>query len=178
MSHLGDLIRSKREAAGLRPVDVARATGFRNLNKQIRVLTNIESGRDRIPRDVYVERFSRILGIDQAEIVQASSLDYAELARPYKKPHLTVRAVPGFYLQQELPAGCSFEQACEIARSIVQERHMEVALVISRVKAFYFKRDGRLLEGQAAPAMRVGSYGKDYLRLAAQAARVPKEPGA
>ena len=178
MSHLGDLFRSKRVAAGLTLADIARATGLKNLDKQIRVLGHIENGRDKLPKYVFIERFAKLLQIDQAEIVQAMSDDYAELARPYERPFLMVRLVPGFYQKRELPEGCSLEEAHELAREMVDQKPFEVALVLSRVRSIFFKRNGQVIPANWSPAMRVGSHGKDGLRLAAQAARVPQEPRA
>ncbi len=176
MTQVGDLFRNKRLHAGMSIKDVAVATGLKNINKQMRVLQNIESGREHLPRDVFLERFGRVLQIDRAEIIQAMAQDYAELDRPLAKPYLTIRAVPGFYLHRELPDGCSFEEACEIARDIVRKKRMQVALVLSRVRSIFFLKSGEAVEGNFAPAMRVGSYGKDALRLAKRAAGVPREP--
>lgn len=175
MTQVGDLFRSKRLQAGMSIKDVAVATGLKNINKQMRVLQNIESGREHLPRDVFLDRFGRMLKIDRAEVIQAMALDYAELDKPLAKPYLTIRAVPGFYLRQELPDGCTFEEACQIARGVVREKNMQVALVLSRVRSIFFLKSGKAVEGNFAPAMRVGNYGKDALRLAKRAAKVPRE---
>src|SRR5438477_10589495 len=110
MSALGDLIREARERAGLSIKETALLTGLKNEAKQIRILERLEEGKDRFPKAVYIERFATILRMDLAEVVQAMSLDYAAFEKwcdTAIKPYLLLRAVPGFYLRQDMPEGCS-----------------------------------------------------------------------
>ena len=177
MSHIGDLFRCARKKAGLSLKDCACAAGFKNLAKQMRVLAAIEDGKSPFPKDAYLERFARILGIHDADIVQAMSLDYVAYESWCNTPiklHLRVRLVATVYAYQSLPDGCTREQAEEIARQISQERKMIVWLVYARGHSKIFKPDGTVAKS-CPPMMQIGRFGRRAMAMAKRAASVPAE---
>jgi len=179
MSYVGDLLVEARKKAGMSHADVAIATGFKNVTKQIRVLERIESGSDRFPRDEYLERFSRVLGIDIADVIQAMSMEYADYERWCDTPcrlHLRIRWIPGFYGYQSLPDGCTMEEAEAEALKIVHKNKMIVWVVYANARAKIFKPDGTVCEG-GPPMMRIGGHGRQLMALAERMAKVPIEKG-
>ncbi len=177
MTFIGDLFRSARKKTGLSRKHCAQATGFNNLAKQIRVLAAIEDGATPFPKDVYLERFGRILGIDDADIIQAMSLDYADYEAWCNTPvklHLRLRVVPSVYLHQSLPDGCTMEEAEEIAHRISQERRVMVWLVYARGRALIFKPDGTVAES-SPPMMAIGRLGRQAMAMVKRASNVPTE---
>ena len=177
MSYIGDLFRSVRKQAGLSRKHCAQATGFNNLAKQIRVLAAIEDGKSPFPKDTYLTRFGRILGIDNADIVQALSLDYADYeawCNTPVKPHLRLRVVPTVYLHHSLPDGCTMEEAEEIAHRISQERRVMVWLVYARGRALIFKPDGTVAKS-CPPIMAIGRFGRQAMAMAKRATGIPTE---
>src|SRR5438105_3316417 len=92
-------IKPSKSARGPRP-----ARGGREL-----IIRRLEEGSDLFPKALYLERFTPILRIEMADVVQAMSLDYDEYEKwcdTPVQPYLVLRAVPGFYLNQSLPEGC------------------------------------------------------------------------
>ncbi len=177
MTFIGDLFRSARQKAGLSRKDCAQATGFNNLAKQMRVLAAIENGRSWFPKDVLLERFAKILGIDDADIVLAMSLDFADYEAWGNTPvrlHLRLRMVPTVYVFQSLPDGCTMEEAEEIAYRISRERKLIVWLVYARGHAKIFKPDGSVAKS-CPPMMQIGRFGRQALATAKRAASVPME---
>jgi len=177
MTFIGDLFRSARQKAGLSRKDCAQATGYKSLDKQMRVLAAIEDGRSPFPKDAFLERFAKILGIDDADLVLALSLDFADYEAWCNTPvklHLRLRMVPTVYMHQSLPDGCTMTEAEEIARQISQERKMIVWLVYARGHAMIFRPDGSVAKS-CPPMMQVGRFGRQAMATARQAASVPTE---
>lgn len=177
MSYLGELLKNSRVTQGLSVVEVARLTGMKNLNKQIRVLKSLEEGRELFPKAVLVDRFTQVLQIAPTDVLQAISLDYAAYEAWCEKPvqpYLVIRAVPGFYLHQSLPKGCTIEEGREAAWKIVREKGFRVALVYKHGRAIYFQPDGVSFDGDT-PAMQIGRTGRQQMAMMKRFAQIPKE---
>lgn len=150
MGYVATLFRQAREKLGLRPVDVARRAGYKNVAKGIRRLTNIEDGSDIFPRPVIYRKFLHILGIDEWDVLQAMALDFDALDQPVQ-PRIIERVIPSFYVEHELPEGVTREEAIAIARRISVERNHSVCVTLTRIRGIYIWPDGQEHEGYGLP---------------------------
>ncbi len=126
MTHLGRLISVTRERSGLTRQQLAVRIGYTNANKGARRIEAFETGHG--DHAGIVDRIIRALGITAAAVGEAVRLDESERLQRYfgavgqpVDPVLTLRAIPGVYVQGSLPPEMrdpsdleSF--ACEFAR--------------------------------------------------------------
>ena len=150
MTRVGRLFEQARRKLGLRTVEVARRAGYRNTNKGIRRITDIESGSDMFPKPAVYRRLIAVLGIDEYDVLQAMAEDFDELDQPVP-PRLIVRLIPSFYVQHPLPEGCTTEQAIAIAEQVSRDRNLSVCVVLTRVRGLYIKPNGDRHEGYGLP---------------------------
>ena len=150
MTRVGRLFQQARRKLGLRPVEVARRAGYKNINKGIRRITDIETGSDMFPKPAVYRRFIGLLGIDEWDVLQAMAEDFDELDQPVP-PRLIVRLIPSFYIQHPLPEGCTTEEAIAIAERVAQERDLQVCVTLTGIRGLYIAPSGARHEGYGLP---------------------------
>lgn len=161
MSYLGDLVRDRREGAGLSRQGLAARLGYTNTNKGARRLEAIESGAE--ADEGLIRKVLAALGSSPDEAAEALWRDEKERAaaalqamRTPAEPELWLRVMPGLSVREGLPAGDAAEleaAACERAR----ETGLRVCLVLPSRVTLWIDPDGRVyerLEPDAAGAAR------------------------
>ncbi len=150
MTYIATLFRQARTMLGLRPVEIARQAGYRNVAKGIRRVTNIEDGTDMFPKPAVYQRFLPILGLDECDVFQAMALDFEALDQPVP-PRLIVRIIPSFYVPRDLPEGVSLDEAIAFARKVSAEEGHSVCVTLTRIRGLYIWPDGKESEGYGLP---------------------------
>jgi len=128
MNHLGNLLMDSRAHARLSRHQLAARIGYRNLNKGARRIEKLEAGQGDPGR--ILQKVVDVLQLSKREVDQAIRLDQEEhqqqclafLDEPIETS-LTIRAVPGCFMQYPLPDDwqdtLELEQyACKIARKM------------------------------------------------------------
>jgi hypothetical protein len=185
MTHLGRLFSQARSKLGIGIVDVARRAGYRNLNKGMRRYTQIENGSDIFPVEIIRQRFCKVLGLDDADLLGAMAADFEELDRPVP-PRLIVRLAFAFYVEEPLPEGCTREEAEAYAERVARERDRSVCVTLSEIRSLFISPNGKKSEAYCVPvstlptleglraASRISSI-KERFRLVAQVSSTPRE---
>jgi len=170
--HLAELLRWKREALGLRPVEVARRMGYKNLSKGSTRIYRWE--REGIGSADLVLRLIRALEIDREEVLEAQHKDRAdwEAWADESVPMVLVeRLIPGVYREQALPETVRTEEdALAYARDHARRNRRKVCLVVSRRVSVWIDRDGgpgfRTLAEPGVlnvPSMQIRGRGKTFV---------------
>lgn len=174
MSHLNELFRHARVRLGLTRNDIAARAGYVNVTKGIRRWDALEQGHEWFPDERVVERFALVLGIDEADLIQAMSLDFAMLDEPMK-PSVTVRLMPAVYTSLSLPPECTTEEAVAIAVDYAVIHKFHVWVRLSRIRGIHVSPDGTHEECYGAMVCSLGRWGQQAMRMAKQVSRIPLE---
>lgn len=166
MSHLGNLFAVMRKQQRLRPVDIARKIGRKNLNKACRQIMDFEAtGRG---NSEFIAEIATLLNIDDNTIKQAFSEDRFDWLKDRLKPvrpYIVMRYMPAVYGYKEIPAEIT-EQAdiLEYARREATKKSLRCCLVLNGIIRIYLAADGTLENLVSAtpckdliPSMRVGN---------------------
>lgn len=133
-----------RLAKGLRVSELARRCGYRNLSKGSRRINDFEASGG-IDERLFV-KLANILEIDEETIAWLAEQDQAEFLRNWNewadqpiRPHVIVRAIPGFMVSPKIPPGVTTQEEMEAFASRIAEQHKKkVWLVMSRRVSIYF----------------------------------------
>jgi transcriptional regulator with XRE-family HTH domain len=143
-TRLSQLFKQRRLAKGLRVSDLAQRCGYRNLSKGSRRINDFEDTGG-IDERLFV-KLANILEIDEETIARLAEQDQAEFLRNWNewadqpiKPHVIVRAIPGFMVSPKLPPGVTTQEEMEAFASRIAEQHRKkVWLVMTRRLTVYF----------------------------------------
>lgn len=156
MSHLSNLFRRRREERGLRPGQLARLLGYRNVSKGANRLQSFEAGGKARPD--LLGNLAEALGIGPEEIQRAiaeDDRDWRAWADEPIRPYVVVRILACVYQQVQLPDDAlESEEAEAFAARLARERRMRSWLVLSRRASIQFDEAGRRLgRVEATPEM-------------------------
>lgn len=155
-SRIAELFRAKRKESGLGYKKLAKRAGYRNLDKGMRRMRNLESSDSFFPHPEIRETFAEVLNITEDEIEDAMRKDFEALDQPIE-PQLIIRIMAAVYVEGDLPEGCRREEAIEIAEKVATERNRKCCLTLSRIRGIYFETDGTSHEEYSLPAAGIGS---------------------
>jgi transcriptional regulator with XRE-family HTH domain len=135
------LIADARKAKGWSETDLVHAAGFRNVQKGLRRLRSLESGRDLLPATQRYALFAKALGLSDDQVLLALASDFEEMDEPLP-PRVIIRWLPAFYGQLALPDGCTVEEAVRLAEQFSRTKGYRTCVVLSRLRALYVEPDG------------------------------------
>ncbi len=156
MSHLSNLFRRRRMERGLRPGQLARLLGYKNITKGANRIQSFENGGKARPD--LLGNLAKALEISPEEIQGAIVEDYRNWlawADEPIRPHVVVRLLAAVYQRVELPDEALDPEAAEaFAARLARERRMRTWLVLSRRASIQFDKAGRRLgRMEATPEM-------------------------
>lgn len=147
---LGTFCRDRREELGLTLGELARMLGYRNVNKGVRRILQLE--REGTVKEDLLVKLAEALGIDLPTIERLMDQDYSEYLRGWEQwvnepqpMFLVVKLMPAVYAKKDLPAEVTTSEqaeawACEYAR---QDR-LRVCLVVSRRLSVWIDAEGNV----------------------------------
>jgi transcriptional regulator with XRE-family HTH domain len=145
-TRLSQLFKQRRLAKGLRVSELARLCGYKNLSKGSRRINDFEDSGG-IDERLFV-KLANILGVDETTIARLAEQDQAEFLRNWNewadqpiKPHVIVRAIPGFLVSPKIPPGVTTQEEMEQFAANIAEKHgKKVWLVLNRRTTVYFNQ--------------------------------------
>jgi len=149
-NRVGKIVKAERLKKRLTRGQLALAMGFRNLSKGANRITRLE--RDGVGDSNFRERVALVLNLDPARLAQLSIKDHREKTeiweRQIEKPtffRLTVRAIPGFYIEKRLPSNVETPEEAEAwACQFAECHYLKVCLQISNRKRVWIDKRGRV----------------------------------
>jgi hypothetical protein len=148
-SHLGEHFKAQRLQRGLNPHQLAKLAGYANISKGANRIQRFEDSGDIHP-DLF-EKLSALLAVDSSTIDALIEQDrrtfFAEWnawANEPIRPHLVIRAIPGVYVQNDLPENVTEREAEEFAAAEARRLRAKVWLVLSRRFSIRFDKDGQI----------------------------------
>lgn len=163
-SHLGDYLRSRREAAGLRIVDVARIAGLKDSPKMLRRLEGLERTGTTSPE--VPEAVMAVLDLDPSELEVTHQQDIAAYERWLDEPiqmELTVRMMPAVYVTQKVPEDLDRPQAIAWALEHArQQPRFKSCLRLSRQERVWISEGG---SSYSVETIGHGDADQPYMRL-------------
>ena len=136
-----------KNGAGLRPGQLARLLGYRNVSKGANRIQSFETGGKARPD--LLGKLTEALGIGPEEIQRAVAEDYRDWlawADEPIRPYVVVRILACVYQQVQLPDDALESETAEaFAARLARERRMRTWLVLSRRASIQFDETGRRL---------------------------------
>jgi transcriptional regulator with XRE-family HTH domain len=149
-NHLGDYIKARREALGLRRSEVVRRLGYANLSRGSRRLCDVEGGRW-VNRD-FLRRLMGVLQVGPEAVRELIDRDRQEYVAAWNQwadepvpVQAVVRCLPGFMASIKLPDDVTTpEQAVAWAVETAKRISKKIIVVASRCVTYTVHEDGRV----------------------------------
>lgn len=156
-NNLGEFLKDRRVARGLRRSEVARLLGYENVSKGSARLHSLEEGRW-VSRDFLV-RLIEALQIEPQVVQDLIEQDRKEHIAAWEKwadqptpMTAAIRLIPGFIAGINLPDDVTTpEQAVAWAVETATQRRLKVFIVVSRRLSYTVHEDGRVDDIHATP---------------------------
>ena len=141
-------IKQERVKQGLNYAQVSRKMGYKNLNKGIRRIIDLE--REDVVHPEVLDRIIDALELDKDKVKYLVQLDEEEQQRKFDewvntpiKWHLIIRWMPAVYGEREIPGYIKTQdEAIDYAREVAKELKSMVWLVLSRKENIHIYPDG------------------------------------
>ena len=159
-SGTAELFRERRREIGLGYKEVALRAGYRNIDKGMRRMEELEDGTNYFPHPEIRKRFAEVLDISEDAIESAMKENFRELDRPVE-PQIIIRVMAAVYREPNLPPGCTREEAERIAERLSWEEGERCCVVLSHVRSLFYEPDGTKEEIYTVPAGGIFSGGDD-----------------
>ena len=143
-------IKQERVRQGLNYAEVFKKIGYKNLNKGMRRIIDLE--REGVVHPEVLEKIITALSLDQDYIdilVLKNREDYEKefeswLSEPIE-PYYTLRMMPCIYLSYDLPGNLSTEkEAAEYVAKITKEKQVKAWVNLSRREKIYITEKGEI----------------------------------
>jgi len=172
-TNLSAYFQQRRLVLGLRPGEVVRRMGYKSIVGTTNKVVLFEERGDIRP-DLF-DKLKAAFEIDDATVVRLIEEDRREFVERWNQwanqpiePHLVVRAIPGVYMEQEIPHSLSSEIAEGVKTPEAMEQYAadfakqfgkKVWLVLSRRLTIFFDENGTKRQViEAAPGEMNGPY--------------------
>ncbi len=147
-TNLSRFIKEEREKQGLNYAEVSKKMGYKNLNKGMRRIIDLE--REGVVDPEVLDRIIDALELDQDYIDSLIIKDREKYEEEFEKwlsepiePYHTLRIMPSIYLSCNLPSNLTTEkEATEYVARIAKEKQVKAWVNLSRRENIYITEDG------------------------------------
>ena len=149
-TNLSRFIKEERIKQGLNYAEVSKKIGYKNINKGMRRVIDLE--REGVVNPEVLDRIVDALELDQVYVDQLIQEDKELQKREFEewvntpiKWHLIIRWMPAVYGEREIPGYIKTEQeAIDYAKSFAREKKLMLWLVLSRKVNYHIDAGGNI----------------------------------
>ena len=140
----GKLLQKRRKELGLTKKELAIRLGYSNISKGIRRVDSVEDGDLIEPIVSNVMKILKVRNEKRSECEKKQAEEVREWigSLPPLKPHIVVRAIPGFCIRREVPQHLSEKEMVKYAENLSKEMNLYVCLNYAHEKRYWINQKG------------------------------------